>query len=362
MEKYELNKRIAACEEALSTIKSILKPHRLEEQIRALEEQMSAADFWADQSRAKAISAEASLKQEQLKQWASLSTAFLELQEFVELEDESMVLDIEAMLIGLENEIEVVELEVMLNGKYDTLNCLVEIHPGAGGTESQDWASMLFDMYIRYAQTHEYSYEVLEYADGEEAGLKSATLLIKGRFAYGYLKGETGVHRLVRISPFDSGARRHTSFASVEVIPELDETIEVVIKEEDLRIDTYRASGAGGQHINTTDSAVRITHLPTSIVVSVQNERSQIANRKRAMEVLKSKLIQLKEQENKKNISDLAGEKREINFGSQIRSYVLHPYMMVKDHRTNVESGQPDKVLAGGLDPFIQAYLKELAQ
>jgi len=362
MEKYELNKRIAACEEALSTIEAIIKPLRLEEQIRALETQMSAADFWADQTRAKAISAEASLKQDQLKQWASLSNAFSELQEFVQLDDDSMASDIETMLIALEKDIEVVELEVMLNGKYDTLNCLVEIHPGAGGTESQDWASMLFDMYIRYAQTHGYSYEVLEYADGEEAGLKSATLLIKGRFAYGYLKGETGVHRLVRISPFDSGARRHTSFASVEVIPELDETIEVVIKEEDLRVDTYRASGAGGQHINTTDSAVRITHVPTGIVVSVQNERSQIANRKRAMEVLKSKLIQLKEQENKKNISDLAGEKREINFGSQIRSYVLHPYMMVKDHRTNVESGQPDKVLAGGLDHFIQAYLKEQAQ
>lgn len=362
MEKYELNKRLSACDEALSTIEAILKPDQLRTQIRALEDQMSAADFWADQVRAKSISAEASLKQDQVHRFVQLQGAYADLVEFVAMDDASMESEIESMLEALESDIEAVELEVMLHGKYDTLNCLVEIHPGAGGTESQDWASMLFEMYIRYAQTHGYAHEVLEYADGDEAGIKSATLLIKGRFAYGYLKGETGVHRLVRISPFDSGARRHTSFASVEVIPELDETIEIVIKEEDLRVDTYRASGAGGQHINTTDSAVRITHLPTGVVVSVQNERSQIANRKRAMEFLKAKLIQLKELENKKNISDLAGEKREINFGSQIRSYVLHPYMMVKDHRTNVESGQPDKVLAGSLDLFIQAYLKEQAQ
>jgi peptide chain release factor 2 len=362
MEKYEVNKRVSAAKDAVATLHDLLKPKQLDQAIQALEDVMSSPDFWNDQVRAKQISAEASAKKEQRQTWHALSFALDELVGFMALDDESMMADITAMLLSLEAMIDAVELEVMLSGKYDAFNCLVEIHPGAGGTESQDWASMLFDMYVRYAQTHDYGYEVLEYADGEEAGIKSATLLIKGRLAYGYLKGETGVHRLVRISPFDSGARRHTSFASVEVIPELDETIEVEIKDDDLRVDTYRASGAGGQHINTTDSAVRLTHLPTGVVVSVQNERSQIANRKRAMEVLKAKLIQLKEQENKKNISELAGEKREINFGSQIRSYVLHPYMMVKDHRTNVESGQPEKVLNGALDPFIQAYLKEQAQ
>jgi peptide chain release factor 2 len=330
-------------------------------EIQALETQMSSVDFWNDQINAKQVSAQAAMKKDQVQSWESLSIAYQELVDFLALDDPSMDDDIEAMLATLEQQLEAVQLEVMLNGKYDHLNCLIEIHPGAGGTESQDWASMLFEMYIRYAHTHQYGYEVLEYNDGEEAGLKSATLLIKGRYAYGYLRGEMGVHRLVRISPFDSGARRHTSFASVEVIPELDDTIEIVIKEEDLRVDTYRASGAGGQHINTTDSAVRITHIPTNVVVSVQSERSQIANRKRAMDVLKAKLIQLQEQENKKHITELAGEKREINFGSQIRSYVLHPYMMVKDHRTNVETGQPDKVFAGDLDMFVQAFLKEQA-
>jgi peptide chain release factor 2 len=362
MDKYELNKRIAACATALTTITEIFKPEKLRRDIAALETQMSAVDFWNDQINAKQVSAKAARKIDQVQTWESLTSAHQELIDFIALDDASMDDDIEAMLESLEEQLEAVQLEVMLNGKYDHLNCLIEIHPGAGGTESQDWASMLFEMYIRYAQTHDYSYEVLDYTDGEEAGLKSATLLVKGRFAYGYLRGEMGVHRLVRISPFDSGARRHTSFASVEVIPELDETIDIIIKEEDLRVDTYRASGAGGQHINTTDSAVRITHLPTSVVVSVQSERSQIANRKRAMDVLKAKLIQRQEQENKKHITELAGEKREINFGSQIRSYVLHPYMLVKDHRTNVETGQPGKVLAGELDMFIQAFLKGQAE
>jgi peptide chain release factor 2 len=361
MDKYDVNKRLAACKVDLTTITAIFKPNLLVRDIQALEATMSEVGFWNDQLNAKQVSATAARKQEQLHTCESLSTALQDLVDFIALDDLTLDDDIEAMLAALEDQLSAVKLEVMLGGKYDHLNCLIEIHPGAGGTESQDWASMLFEMYIRYAQTHNYTYEVLDYTDGEEAGLKSATLLVKGRYAYGYLRGEMGVHRLVRISPFDSGARRHTSFASVEVIPELDDTLEIVIKEEDLRVDTYRASGAGGQHINTTDSAVRITHLPTNVVVSVQSERSQIANRKRAMDVLKAKLIQLQEQENKKHITELAGEKREINFGSQIRSYVLHPYMMVKDHRTNVETGQPDKVLAGDLDLFIQAFLKEQA-
>jgi peptide chain release factor 2 len=361
MEKYEFNKRFSTCQQKVATIASIVKPDVLREQITTLEGTMSDPSFWTDQSNAKKVSADVASKKDQLEEFLSLQQALQDLTEFIEMADESLAGDLESMLLELESLLEEAELHFMLSGKYDHLDCVIEIHPGAGGTESQDWANMLFDMYLRYAQTHGFTYQVLEYQTGEEAGIKSASILIKGKFSYGYLKGENGVHRLVRISPFDSGARRHTSFASVEVIPDLNETIDVQIKEEDLRIDTYRASGAGGQHINTTDSAVRITHIPTGVVVSVQNERSQIANRKRAMDVLLAKLIQLKEQENKDHISELAGEKREINFGSQIRSYVLHPYMLVKDHRTDTEHAQPEKVLAGDLDVFIRAYLKDQA-
>ena len=246
----------------------------------------------------------------------------------------------------------------MLNGPYDKNNCILEIHPGAGGTESCDWASMLYRMYTRYCKKKNYKVEILDYQDGEEAGIKSVSMLVKGLNAYGYLKNEKGIHRLVRLSPFDSNNRRHTSFVSVEVTPEIEKNDEIEIDEKDLKIDVYRSSGAGGQGVNTTDSAVRITHLPTKIVVTCQNERSQIQNKEHALNVLKNKLLILKMEQEEDELNKIKGESKEINFGSQIRSYVLHPYSMIKDHRTNVETSNTDKVLDGDLDMFIEENLK----
>jgi peptide chain release factor 2 len=250
----------------------------------------------------------------------------------------------------------------MLGGAYDRSNAIVTIHPGAGGTESQDWAQMLLEMYLTWAERHGFTREVIDYQAGDEAGLKSATVMFSGEYAYGLMSAEAGVHRLVRISPFDQAARRHTSFSSVFVWPELPEDVEVVIEDKDLRIDTYRSSGAGGQHVNVTDSAVRITHLPTGIVVSCQNERSQIKNRAQAMKVLKARLFARKMKEQQEKLEQIGGEKRDIAFGSQIRSYVLQPYQMIKDHRTKVEVGDVDRVLEeGDLDPFIKTYLMRKA-
>ena len=260
--------------------------------------------------------------------------------------------------LEIEKELEKLEVSTLLSGKYDQNSAILTIHPGAGGTEAQDWAEMLYRMYTRWALQNGYEVKELDYIDGEEAGLKSVTFSILGEYAYGYLKGEMGVHRLVRISPFDSGGRRHTSFASVEVLPEITEDIEININPEDLRIDTYRASGAGGQHINKTSSAIRITHIPTNIVVTCQSERSQIQNRETAMKMLKSKLLNLKEKENKEKIEDLKGVQMDIAWGSQIRSYVFCPYTLVKDHRTNFETGNVQAVMDGDLNDFIDSYLK----
>lgn len=250
------------------------------------------------------------------------------------------------------------ELELMLSGEYDSANAYLELHPGAGGTESQDWALILYRMYIRWAEDRGFKVEVVDYLPGDEAGLKSATLMIKGHNAYGYLKAEKGVHRLVRISPFDASGRRHTSFASVDVIPEINEDIDIEIRPEDLRVDTFRSTGAGGQHINTTDSAVRITHLATGIVVSCQSERSQIQNRAVAMNLLRARLYERRRQEQEEELAQLRGEQKDIAWGSQIRSYVFHPYSMVKDHRTGQETGNVQAVVDGELDPFINAYLR----
>lgn len=260
----------------------------------------------------------------------------------------------------LENSIEKLEISTLLSGKYDSNNAILTIHPGAGGTEAQDWAEMLYRMYTRWASQNGYEVKELDYLDGDEAGIKSVTFSILGEYAYGYLKGEIGVHRLVRISPFDAGGRRHTSFASVEVLPEISEDIEIDINPDDLRIDTYRASGAGGQHINKTSSAIRITHIPTNIVVTCQSERSQIQNRETAMKMLKSKLLNLKEKENKEKIEDLKGIQMDIAWGSQIRSYVFCPYTLVKDHRTNYETGNVQAVMDGDLNGFIDSYLKSV--
>lgn len=272
--------------------------------------------------------------------------------------DEELAIDVTKNYKKQEKNLEKLELETLFSGKYDSNNAIVTIHPGAGGTESQDWAEMLYRMYTRWATKNEYEVKELDYLEGEEAGLKSVTFEIIGENAYGYMKSEKGVHRLVRISPFDAGGRRHTSFASVEVLPEITDDIEININPDDLRVDTYRASGAGGQHINKTSSAVRITHIPTNTVVACQSERSQIQNRETAMRMLKSKLLDLKEQEQKEKIEDLKGEQKDIAWGSQIRSYVFCPYTMVKDHRTNYEVGNVAGVMDGDLDGFMESYLK----
>ena len=274
---------------------------------------------------------------------------------------EDVLGDLERGLDELEHEIEAAESKKMLSGEYDQSNAIVTIHPGAGGTESQDWAAMLLRMYLRWAERHGFRREVIDFQPGDEAGLKSTTVLLGGEYAFGLMSAEAGVHRLVRISPFDQAARRHTSFASVFVWPELPEDVDVDIDEKDLRVDTYRSSGAGGQHVNVTDSAVRITHLPTGIVVSCQNERSQHKNRASAMKVLRARLFDVKMKEQAARLEQIGGEKRDIAFGSQIRSYVLQPYQMVKDHRTKLEVGTPDRVLDGDLDPFIKTFLMKKA-
>ncbi len=274
---------------------------------------------------------------------------------------EGVLDDLGIALDELTAEVEAAEIKKMLGGENDYRNAIVTIHPGAGGTESQDWAEMLLRTYLRWAERREFTCDVIDYQPGDEAGIKAATMTITGDYAYGLMLAEAGVHRLVRISPFDQAARRHTSFASVFVWPELPDDVDVEIEDKDLRIDTYRSSGAGGQHVNVTDSAVRITHLPTKIVVSCQNERSQHRNRDAAMKVLRARLYDRKLKEQQERLEKIGGEKKDIAFGSQIRSYVLHPYQMVKDHRTKLEVGDVDRVLAGDLDPFIQSYLMKKA-
>lgn len=275
----------------------------------------------------------------------------------IEEDDESVLDEVKTNYKKLTSDLENMKLETLLSGKYDKNNAIITLHAGAGGTEAQDWCEMLYRMYTHWAERRGYNVETLDFLDGEEAGLKSITFLVEGLNAYGYAKCEKGVHRLVRISPFDSAARRHTSFASCEVMPEIDDDIEVDINPEDLRVDTYRSSGAGGQHINKTESAIRITHIPTGVVVTCQNERSQHKNRETAMKMLKSKLIEIAEREQKEKIEDLKGVQMEIGWGSQIRSYVFHPYTMVKDHRTNYEVGNINAVMDGDIDGFINAYL-----
>jgi len=300
-----------------------------------------------------------------LSRWDALERNVEDLGVLIELyeeeKEENLESEIEGLFSSVRSEIEKLELSRMLSGEEDSKNAIVTIHPGAGGTESQDWASMLFRMYTRWAEKNGFEVEVLDFQPGEEAGIKSATVLIKGENAYGYLKAETGVHRLVRISPFDANKRRHTSFASVFVSPEIDDEISVEIRDEDLRIDTYRASGAGGQHVNKTESAVRITHIPTGIVVQCQNERSQHKNKAMAMKILKSKLYELELRKRQEKMAELHKDKKEIAWGSQIRSYILQPYRLVKDHRTELQEGNVDAVLDGEIDEFIRAYLLKAA-
>lgn len=326
------------------------------------EEKMAAPDFWDDNDKAQALIAEMNGVKSSVDQYTALQNEYDELEMMIELADEegdeALAGEIGGSVVGLVKKLEDFELQLLLNQPYDKMNAILELHPGAGGTESQDWGQMLLRMYTRWAEKRGFKVETLDYLPGDEAGIKSVTLLIKGYNAYGYLKTEKGVHRLVRISPFDASGRRHTSFVSCDVVPEISDDVEVDIRTEDLKIDTYRASGAGGQHINTTDSAVRITHIPTGIVVTCQNERSQIKNRERAMTMLRSKLYERKIEEQQRELDEIRGEQSDIAWGSQIRSYVFHPYSMVKDHRTSVETGNVGAVMDGDLDAFIDGYLR----
>mgnify|MGYP006277830351 CR=1 FL=1 len=324
---------------------------------------MLAPDFWNDNEEATRISKKVDNIKNKLNLINELEQDIEEVEVYMELReednDESLNKQIDKKLDQLNKELENLELKTRLNGKHDNNNAILSIHPGAGGTESQDWAAMLLRMYDRWAQNQDFDVKTLDFQSGDEAGIKRVTILIEGEYAYGYLKAESGVHRLVRISPFDSSGRRHTSFASVDVMPEIEEDIEVDINEQDLKIETYRASGAGGQHVNKTDSAVRITHQLTGLVVQCQNERSQHKNKQMAMKILKTRLMELKKEAQAEKIDELRGEHKEIAWGSQIRSYVFHPYNMIKDHRTNVEEGNTEKVMDGYIDEFIEAYLKQ---
>lgn len=335
----------------------------LENRLKELENKTSQPGFWEDVQNTEKVLSEIKKIKGKYKKYKEIEKEInnlLELSELVKEEyDEEIAKDIIKNTKKEQKNLEKLELETLLSGKYDSNNAIVTIHPGAGGTESQDWVEMLYRMYTKWATKNEYQVKELDYLEGEDAGIKSVTFEIIGQNAYGYMKSEIGVHRLVRISPFDSGGRRHTSFASVEVLPEITEDIEININPDDLKVDVYRSSGAGGQHINKTSSAVRITHIPTNTIVACQSERSQFQNRDTAMKMLKSKLFNLKEQEHKEKIEDLKGEQREIAWGSQIRSYVFCPYTMVKDHRTNYEVGNVQSVMDGDLDGFMESFLKK---
>ena len=330
--------------------------------MQELEEQTLRPDFWGDAENAQKVLKARMVMEKDVTAWESLHRRAQDVRELIELgseeADEATLAEVASLNEDLEQGVSQAEFRRMLSGTHDASGSFVSINAGAGGTESQDWAEMLLRMYLRYCEKKGWKTDITDYQAGEEAGVKGVTFAVTGEFAYGYLKAEAGIHRLVRISPFDSNARRHTSFASVFVFPVIEEDdIDVKIVESDLRIDTYRSSGAGGQHVNTTDSAIRITHLPTGIVVACQSERSQHMNKATAMKVLRSKLYELEVREREAKASDIAGEKKEIGWGSQIRSYVLHPYKMVKDLRTGVESGNPDAVLDGALEEFVVPYL-----
>lgn len=362
MDLLEIKQKFRQLKADFEDILTYFHQDEIEQEINKLSDKMLEANFWNNQREAKKVIDQKNYLTEKLETFQGIKHKVEDIEVGIDLyedsEDVDLLKDIEKLVKQLEKEINQFEISILLSGPYDQNNAILEIHPGAGGTESQDWAEMLLRMYMRYAERMNFKVEVLDYLAGEEAGIKSVTLLIKGLNAYGYLKSEQGVHRLIRISPFDASGRRHTSFVSVDVIPEFDEDIEVEVKEEDLRIDTFRSSGAGGQHVNTTDSAVRITHLPTGIVVTCQNERSQIANREAAMRMLKVKLYKIELEKQQEELMSLRGEQKEIGWGSQIRTYTFHPYSLVKDHRTNTETGNIQAVMDGEIDDFIFDYLK----
>ena len=360
---FEENKKIINQKKnRLENISSTLNLKEQEKKLEELEAQTIKDGFWNDNKLSNNVLKQIKEIKGRLKKYNDIYKQVADLSDLIELisieYDEDLEKQLILLLKSVEKNLQKFEIDTLLSGKYDKNNAIISIHPGAGGTESQDWAEMLYRMYCRWANKNGYTVKELDFLEGEEAGIKSVTALVIGENAYGYLKGEHGVHRLVRISPFDAGGRRHTSFASLEILPEITDDVEIDINPNDLRIDTYRASGAGGQHINKTDSAIRITHIPTGVVTSCQTERSQIQNRETAMRMLKSKLLDLKEKENKEKIDDLKGEQREIAWGSQIRSYVFCPYTLVKDHRTCYEVGNIEAVMDGNIDDFIEEYLK----
>lgn len=363
VEFENLRFRLLESEKPILNLKEALAIDIVKEEIKALEEQAAAPDFWDNMEESQKILKKTGSLKSKVESYEALKSDFDDALVMIELADEegdqSLLPDCTESVNDIEKRIESLTLSTLLSGEFDNKNALLTFHAGAGGTEAMDWAEMLFRMYNRWGERHGYKVSTLDYLDGDVAGLKSATILIEGENAYGYLKGEMGIHRLVRVSPFDSSGRRHTSFASLEVMPEIDDDVNVEIREEDIKMDVYRASGAGGQKVNKTSSAVRLTHIPTGIVVSCQIERSQHQNREVAMRMLKSKLVEIKERENLERIEDIKGDQKEIAWGSQIRSYVFMPYTMAKDHRTGYEMGNINAVMDGDIDGFINAFLKQ---
>ncbi|HWC86758.1 MAG TPA: peptide chain release factor 2 [Solirubrobacteraceae bacterium] len=359
-----LSQRLAAIRDQLNLLADYLDPAALSERASALEDEMGAPAFWDDQERAARVSAEHARITRKLETYRALARDVEDLEPLAELaeEDPDLASELEEQVAAVEARLAALEEERLFSGRYDAGDALVTVNAGAGGTDAQDWAEMVLRMEMRWAERRGFAVELLEVSPGEEAGIKSATFRVKGENAYGLYGAEKGVHRLVRLSPFDSANRRQTSFAGVEVSPVVEGAGEVEIDDDDLQIDTYRASGAGGQHVNKTDSAVRITHRPTGIVVQCQNERSQSSNKATATAMLRSRLIELEERKRREEIAREKGEAQDVNFGSQIRSYVLHPYTMVKDHRTDYEMGDANRVLAGDLDAFVRAYLLKAAR
>jgi len=334
-------------------------------QITKLEEESLAEDFWSDNRKAQAQMQQLNALREEVTTWEGIATQLddlLGLAQLLEEEpDEEIQAEVAQSLPPIENEVEKLQFALMLNGEHDENNAILSIHAGSGGVDAQDWAEMLLRMYLRWAEHHRFRTDIYDYSEGEEAGVKSTTVEITGQYAYGYLRSEIGTHRLIRLSPFDSAHRRHTSFAKVEVMPDIESEIEIIIRPEDIEVDTYRATGAGGQHVNKTDSAVRMRHLPSGLVVTCQNERSQLQNREVAMKLLKVRLYELEVRKREEEAAKLKGVHVQADFGTQIRSVTVHPYTIVKDHRTNYESGDTTGYLAGNVDPFIQAYLQEQA-
>ena len=360
----ELRPQIGELRNRLGELKTGLKIEPKKERIQDLDYQMAAPGFWDDPDKAQKVAQEANNLKSEVDTFTSLETKVDDLDTLWEMameeKDDTLVSEMESELEGAKHTLSELELGMLLSDEYDANNAIMNLHAGAGGTEAQDWTGMLLRMFTRYAEGKGFEVELLDVLPGEEAGTKSATLAIKGHNAYGFLKSEKGVHRLVRISPFDSNARRHTSFAAVAVMPEIDNTVEVNINMDDVRVDYYRASGAGGQHVNKTSSAVRMTHLPTGIVVQCQNERSQLQNKERCLQLLRAKLFEYEKAIQDQKISDLAGDYQAIEWGSQIRSYVFQPYTLVKDHRTGAETGNIQAVMDGDLDLFVESYLRSL--